>query len=73
MIAVFLLRVDSITNKGEGEVYYVREKGLVNCNFWRSPKLLDHEVIIANGGKAIRKVFNDYIKYHITEASFSCL
>jgi hypothetical protein len=71
MVAVFLLRVDSITNKGEGEVYYIKENGLVNCSFWRSPKLIDHQVIVANGQKAIYEVFDTHIKYHITEASFN--
>ena len=71
MIAVFLLRVDSVTNKGEGEVYYVKEKGLINCNFWNSPKLQDHQVIIANGMKAIQEVFDTHPKHHITEAVFN--
>jgi hypothetical protein len=69
MVAVFLLRVDSITNKGEGEVYYVKEKGIINCNFWNSPKLLDHQVIVANGSKAIREVLGTHRNYHITEVT----
>lgn len=70
MIAVFLLRVDTVTNKGEGEVYYIKEKGVINCNAWASPKLIDHQVVIANGPKAIKKVFAQYSpNYHITEIS----
>lgn len=70
MVAVFLLRVDSVTSKGEGEVYYVRELGVINCNFWSSPKLTDHQVIIANGKKAIGRVFETNPNHHITEGMF---
>ena len=68
MTAIFLLRVDSITNKGEGEVYYVKELGITHCNFWSSPKLIDHQVIIANGKNAINEVFSSYQEYHIIES-----
>lgn len=68
MVAVFLLRFDSVTNKGEGEFYLVKEKGLINCNFWDSPKLQDHQVIIANGVKAIQEVLNTHPNHYITEA-----
>ena len=71
MIAVFLLRIDSVTNKGEGEVHYVRELGVINCNFWNSPKLTDHQVIIANGKKAIGEVFDTHPTHHITEGAFN--
>lgn len=69
MIAVFLTRIDSVTSKKEGEVYVIKEKGVINCDFWNSPKLTDHEVIIASGKKAIGKTFKKYRKsgYHITE------
>lgn len=69
MKAVFLLRVDSVTNNREGEVYYLEGKGITHCNVWSSPKLIDHQVIIANGKKAIMAVFNQYDTYHITKAN----
>lgn len=71
MVAVFLLRIDSVTNQGEGEVYYVKDKGIINCNFWSSPKLQDHQVIIANGKKAISEVFNKYPMHNITKSVLS--
>lgn len=71
MVAVFLLRTDSVTNKPEGEVYYVKNRGIINCNLWSSPKLIDHQVIIANGKKEINQVFEDYNEYHITEIESS--
>ena len=71
MVAIFLLRVDTVTNIGEGEVYYVRELGVINCSFWNSPKLTDHQVIIANGKKAIGDVFNSHLNYNITEATIN--
>ena len=68
MTAVFLLRIDSVTSKGEGEAYYILgKKGITHCNVWSSPQLTDHRVIIATGNKAINKVFNQHKKYHITE------
>ncbi len=64
--AVFLLRVDSVTNKGEGEMYLSDKAGIVNCNCWQSPKLIDHQVIIAVGQNAIYEVFEQYESYNIT-------
>lgn len=70
MIAVFLLRKDTVTDKGEGEVYYIgKKKGVINCNVWSSPKLQDHQVIIASGEAAIDNIFRQYgDDYHITKA-----
>jgi hypothetical protein len=68
MVAVFLLRTDSVTDKREGEVYYIKKLGLVITNFWNSPKLIDNQVIVANGKKAIDLAFDEYSNYHITEA-----
>lgn len=71
MVAVFLLRVDSGNkDKREGEVYYAKEPGVIHCNFWSSPKLQDHQVIIANGQKAINKVFKENSHIHIVEGVF---
>lgn len=67
MVAVFLLRIDSVTGKGEGEVYVAISKGIMYCNFWNSPKLTDHDVIIANGIKEIKKIYDKYPNYDITE------
>lgn len=64
---VFLLRVDSVNNAKEGEVYEAT-KGVVNCNVWASPKLIDHQVMIATGQKAIREVYDQYKDYNITKA-----
>ena len=68
MTAVFLLRVDSMNSKPEGEVYYAT-KGIIHCNVWASPKLTDHQVIIAVGNKNISKVFKDYPTHNITPAN----
>jgi hypothetical protein len=67
MVAVFLLRIDSVSNRPEGDVYYVKKKGIINCNFWNSPKLIDHQIIIASGKEAINNVFKSYPDYCITE------
>jgi hypothetical protein len=67
MVGVFLLRIDSVTNKPEGEVYFVTELGIINCNVWNSPKLVDNQVIIANGKKAINEVYETYSEYNITK------
>jgi hypothetical protein len=67
MVAVFLLRIDSVTNKPEGEVYFATELGITNCNVWNSPKLVDNQVIIANGKKAINEVYETYSEYNITK------
>ena len=57
-IAVFLIRTDSVTGKAEGEVYHLgSKKGVINCNVWSSPKLIDHKVLIACGKKAIDEVY----------------
>lgn len=65
---VFLLRIDSVNGKPEGE-YYPAVKGVISCNLWSSPKLVDQRVIIATGEKAIKKVFDDNPDYHITRAA----
>lgn len=65
MTIVFLLRTDTVTNKGEGEAYSVTKKGITHCNVWSSPKLQDHQVIIANGKKAITDIYNQYSAYNI--------
>jgi len=44
---------------------------VINCNFWNSPKLQDHQVIIANGMKSIQEVFDTHPKHNITEAVFN--
>jgi hypothetical protein len=69
MIAVFLLRLDNVTGKGEGEVYYTEQNGVINCDFWQSPKLSDFQVIIANGKNEIVSVFKKYEHYNITKAT----
>jgi hypothetical protein len=67
---IFLLRIDSVTGKGEGEYYHVNKKGINRCDVWTSPKLTDQEVIIATGSKAIAKIFKQYQNYHITEGNY---
>jgi hypothetical protein len=67
MTALFLLRVDSATGNGEGEVYFIKKLGITTCNLWNSPKLTDHQVIIANGRLAIDEVYDQYSSYHITQ------
>lgn len=64
MVAIFLLRIDDVTGKGEGEVYYAKSKGVIDCNVWNSKNLSNHQVIIANGQDAINKTFDKYLKTH---------